>query len=328
MTQIGAEIIAREMFGDGGVAYLSTRLQDRLEPYKIGIRVNSLIGEDFIAIRGQGKTWDEAVARAKEQVKDQQPSTYLQDSRMKVPPKKKKIRRYITLEKYSRLIETNSLWFARADTLGDPYEGSLPLENLLKRPTEYEQQVRFFKSIGISVKRSLFEYYLAVSESFAKARLNMFISCWQVSDYESESMWKAYTPGDQGVCIESDFLSLKASLISKFYPPISAGLVKYVDFETEEIDSNNPHSVVSTKRKEFESDKELRAILFQPQFGNKSPFEIPRGIQVTVDTRKLIHRVIVNPYANESTLNTLKQICEKHGLTAPVQSKLSNPVRF
>ena len=328
MTQIRAEVVAKGMFGDTGIAYIAASPEFQDAPYVIGFRVQALIGEELKTMMGRGKTWEEAVLKAKENLEKKTPLKYQQDPKMQVPSRKKRIRRYMHIEKFQMLLEKYALWFARADQLGDKFEGSLPITNLLKRPIEYEQQANFFRNIGVPVKRTLLEYYLAASESFAQSRLRMFINCWQVSDYESESMWKAYIPDGQGICIESNFASLRNAFVSKFYPPISAGLVKYVDFETEEIDTSSLHSIVLTKRKEFESDKELRAILLMPQFAEWMHSKIPLGIPVTVNVKSLIHNVIVSPFARPDLLSKVQRLCAEYDIPNPVNSKLSQPARF
>lgn len=49
------------------------------------------------------------------------------------PPKDAILWRYMDFVKFISLLETNTLFFARADKLGDPFEGSFPKKNATVR---------------------------------------------------------------------------------------------------------------------------------------------------------------------------------------------------
>lgn len=49
------------------------------------------------------------------------------------PEERKKIWRYMDFTKFASMLEKKELFFARADKLGDPFEGSYPKENVQQR---------------------------------------------------------------------------------------------------------------------------------------------------------------------------------------------------
>lgn len=117
------------------------------------------------------------------------------------PPADAVLWRYMSFTKFVSLLTKKSLFFARADKLGDPFEGSLSQVNIDLRPEIY--------------KNNLPEEYQKLLANFIKdLRRFVLVNCWHENEYESDAMWKLYSGDRDGVAIRTDFQSLADSLIS------------------------------------------------------------------------------------------------------------------
>ena len=90
--------------------------------------------------------------------------------------------RYMDFTKFVSMLERSALFFARADCLGDPFEGSYSRGNERLRPTVYkdapQEVLAYMASNGAEFTRILRKW--------------TFISCWHMNQGESAAMWKLY----------------------------------------------------------------------------------------------------------------------------------------
>ena len=165
--------------------------------------------------------------------------------------------RYMDFTKFVSLLESQSLYFCRADLLKslDPYEGCLSivekqicndplLLNSYKDPTTGE------------------EGYIGYINNHARF---IFASCWHNFDYENYLMWKTYGLNNSSIAIK---ISL-GDLIDSFNNTldITPYNIKYIDYEKKffpiSISIGTGNSAIdyyTRKAKYFESEKELRLI--------------------------------------------------------------------
>ncbi len=132
------------------------------------------------------------------------------------PNNNAKIWRYMDFAKFVSLMDKKSLYFARADKLGDPFEGSYTKFNYERRRadiTEDEEK--------------------QLSDIFNKIRYYTFINCWHLNEHESTAMWKLYSEINKGIAIQSTITKLKNSLNtdSDFF----IKKVNYIDYDKEPI---------------------------------------------------------------------------------------------
>ena len=155
--------------------------------------------------------------------------------------------RYMDFTKFVFLISTKSLFFCRADLLGDPFEGSYSKANVKLRPYVYKdlEQDQFIKMTNQMA-------------NFAKwSREWTYVNCWHANEYESAAMWDLYGKTNHAVAIVTDYKTLKAVLPEKAY----LGLVNYIDYEKEWLPEGNTFYPFMHKRKSFEHEREVRAII-------------------------------------------------------------------
>jgi hypothetical protein len=112
------------------------------------------------------------------------------------------------------------------------------------------------------------------------------VSCWHINEHESEAMWQLYTTAGQGVAIESTKARLERALRGE---GIIVDLVRYMDFESDEIEKGHKHYGLFLKRKSFAHEQELRATIRLPTPGT--------GTAVPCDLNALIAQIHVFPKA-------------------------------
>ena len=164
------------------------------------------------------------------------PNLIVRDLAMPRPSAGAKAWRYMNLAKFISLIDRHQLFFSSVDVFGDPYEGALPKPNQLlatKPPPLHGKSV--------------------------------FVNSWHLNEYESAAMWAIYSSFNSGIAIQSTYGRLVKSF-SRCKERIYIGKVRYIDYSSESIDTDDILQRFTHKRKSFAYENELRAIgLFQTE---------------------------------------------------------------
>ena len=227
--------------------------------------------------------------------------------------------RYMDFAKFVSLLENRAIFFSSADRLGDPFEGSLPKNNIASR----------LASPHFSREEEISKY------AFVMEQLRRFtlISCWCESEHESEAMWKLYSSAQGGVAIKTDFDSLENSF--KTDEQIYIERVRYVDYDTDRIPEDDPLAPYLHKRQSFEHEREVRAIVQNPPPGinlselrtsirnieeilSRKWMDSPSGAYYEVDLNLLIKEVIVDPFAPDWFPALVNAVAERYQLEAPI----------
>ena len=213
----------------------------------------------------------------------------------------------MSFTKFVSLLTRKALFFARADKLGDPFEGSLSQLNVGLSPV-----------INSGIPD---EYIRLLHDHIRDQRRLVMVNCWHENEYESDAMWKLYSGHGEGVAIKTDFSSLKKSLLGE--DVVFIGMVEYVDYDSTFIKENNPVAPFMHKRKGFEHEREVRAIIRKLNIIGREivvggPELYKTGIYHEVDTDTLIKEVIVPPYAEDWFVELAQTTAEAFGLQAPV----------
>ena len=220
-----------------------------------------------------------------------------------------KIWRFLDFNKFVSLLDKRALFFCRADMLGDPFEGSYSKANLKLRPTMYEGK------IPEAVLRSASVFYRHV-------RRFTIVNCWNICEYDSAALWKLYLRGD-GVAIQSTFGLLTRCFSPQAEEPVFIGKVKYIDYETDWMPEGNLLYPFVHKRKSFESEQELRAVVqkYPPPEWNKDTGELifikdvfDKGAYIDVDLNVLVEKVYVSPTSPEWFLDLIESVSDKYDL--------------
>ena len=223
--------------------------------------------------------------------------------------------RYMDFTKFVSLLETQSLFFARADKLGDPFEGAYSKVNVALRPVLYEGKIP--------------ESGLKQIAAFAKeARRFTKISCWHEADHESAAMWRLYSREHDGIAIRTDFKSLSQSFTCS--DNVFIGKVNYVDYNRTFIPEGSIFYPFLHKRQSFEHEREVRAITLN-LLACDGKIDLSQEVHAegeyyTVNLSLLVQEVIVAPYASDWFLGLVQSVAVRYGLKASVtRSRLAEP---
>ena len=236
-----------------------------------------------------------------------------------------KIWRYLDFTKFASLLDRRALFFARADRLPDPFEGSYSKANIRLRPELYKDIPDFSK------------FHSQIETFSQNIRKFVIINSWCMNEYESAAMWKLYLKGEEGISIQSTFKRLAESFHTYEEKDVYIGKVKYIDYETEWLPEGNFFYPFLHKRKSFEHERELRAIIWELPLKEKMPgddaapidwtmkiFDIG-GAYIPVDLDMLIERIFISPTAKEWFNELVQSIMNKYNVEKEViQSSLSD----
>lgn len=214
--------------------------------------------------------------------------------------------RYVDFTKFVSLLESQKLFFARADQFEDPYEGTWSSAGvrLLRDPAQ---------NGGVP---SVVVEQLIASSAFQQKE--MFISCWYANEFESAAMWKLYLQSNEGVAIRTDYDTLVGILEAA---PLNAGIskVQYIDYDTTPIPFGNGFFPFVHKRLSFAHENELRAVIWRIDHINAP--QIPASstsVCVDVSPTQLIKSIHVSPTAPPWFGELVEQVAHRYGLQVPV----------
>ena len=148
----------------------------------------------------------------------------------------------------------------------------------------------------------------------------LLVNCWHENEQESDAMWKLYSRIEDGVAIKTDFGSLSKSLIGA--DQVYIGRVNYVDYATTWIPEGNMYGPIQFKRKGFEHEREVRAVIFEdPMKDDRGNTVFPEtaGAYHEVDVSVLIKEVVLPPFCQAWFEELVGMIAKQYGLAAPVR---------
>jgi hypothetical protein len=220
-----------------------------------------------------------------------------------------RIWRYFDFTKFVSLLDRQALFFARADRLSDPFEGSDSKPTVIGRP-------RALELAGIP-KADILKVASWLGRFNRDIRAFILVNSWHMNDHESAAMWRLYLKSDEGVAVRSTFKRLAESFANS-PDVVFIGKVKYIDYDTEPIPQDNLFYRCLHKRKSFEYEHELRAITVKlATKGQEIDFTKELSddeCYVIVDLNVLIERVLVSPTAPKWFHQLVKSIVDKYDL--------------
>ena len=216
-----------------------------------------------------------------------------------------KIWRYMDYTKFMSLVMDRNLYFIPADLLGDPYEGSLPKLAVRERDDK-SSDADLARTIQMNIRKAI------------------TVSCWHMNDSESTAMWQLYSEMNKGIAIQSTYKRLRKCL-APFSPEVRLAVVKYIDYDTESFDYQDPWMPFIHKRKAFSHERELRAIAIQPERieairRQEAPFEYGKLIRdrYPVNLSDLIETIYVAPNSAPWIVYLTCKILEEKNIKSPV----------
>jgi len=207
------------------------------------------------------------------------------------------------------LLSSQELYFTRPDKFEDVFEGSLSLATMreieanLGGTTEQKAHLKLLLNQGILKN--------------ASTLLNG-VNCWHMNDHESAAMWKLYLKSNEGIAIQTTYTKLRQALTPSEHECF-IGIVHYIDYDNDIMRSDNSFSPLIHKRKSFEHEKEIRAVV---QIHANMPVEGARaktieqllpGLGVGVSLDDLIETVYVSPDSPQWLTRLVADTCSRFG---------------
>lgn len=232
-----------------------------------------------------------------------------------------KIWRYMDFTKLVSLLDTSSLWFTRADMFGDQFEGSYPRMNVLARQT-------LPADVPEDQRPGLLKLLREWSDIGREWPRYVAVNCWHINEYESAAMWSLYLKSNEGIAIQSTYERL-GKAFSVTAEDVFIGKVSYIDYESQVISDGNILSPFLHKRKSYEHERELRALIVKwPQPGEKgldfTIDTIEAGVPVSVELDALVESIYVAPDAPTWFTRLVESVAKKYGREVAVRQSSLN----
>ncbi len=226
--------------------------------------------------------------------------------------------RYMDFAKFVALLDTRSIHFARADVLGDSFEGAT---GIAERRQHWDSfYLDFFRrAVGTApgrreppsteyVEREAARLLSELSTIGEKDRRRSFVSCWHANTGESEALWRLYCPPPMmGIAIETKVQLLTEALGNN--PQIRLGRVQYVDFRKAFA---GLHDRIYWKRKSLSHEAEVRAVIQRFDAQDEMSLSMPVNIE------KLLLSVVPSPFAPGWFALLIKSTMNRFGVDANV----------
>jgi hypothetical protein len=226
------------------------------------------------------------------------------------PPDTSVLWRYMDFARFLHLIETQTLWFARADQLDDPLEG-----------TYTDAELDHVRSVILPLGNPGGSVLKVYERSTRFMRTTTYVNCWRAGAEESLAMWDLYGEGSGIVAVKSSVGLLKNELNS-FIGSIYIARVRYIDWESAPWDNN---SLVMCARKDssYQHESEVRAMIWEAAASTAGAFssftgvkywegrtvsDPPFGIEVSIDICRMITEVVVGPRERPWVAELVKRV--------------------
>lgn len=199
--------------------------------------------------------------------------------------------RFMPMKTFRLFIEPGQLYFRRADLFEDDERECLP-------PDEYVRTVSDRMGSEFNLEGNL--------ETLRKDRQGVFVSCWSAE--ESIYLWDKFARG--GIAVRSRVGLLKAAL-DVMPGRTMIGRVRYSD----KPDRYNVLHFATTKRPQFNREKEVRAFLWEMSLSprNPYPYDPKEGIAHSVDVPSMVEEIIISPYAPPAAIGDVATLLADHG---------------
>jgi hypothetical protein len=210
-----------------------------------------------------------------------------------------KIWHYMDFTRLINMLEEGGLFFRRADSFSDRFEGTM------------SQPVRDFLESG--QERISSEEY---GELIRRVRASSFVNCWHMNESESAAMWKLYSSAtEQSICIQSTYARLRDALPED----VHLGTVKYISYDRDHIPFDDLWWPLLHKRKSFEYERELRAIWSDMESLDKGSKPRAAGVWRKVTLQELLESVYVSAEAHSWFHALVKKVLRRYGANVDVR---------
>lgn len=220
--------------------------------------------------------------------------------------------RFLPFEHFEDLMANEELHFTRSDCFKQDEQEGIP-------PESYIRHILGLRRYD-PVDETTLNHHIGC---LAQDREWYFVLCWQLFRGETFEMWKKF--GEHGVAICSTYARLKTCLEGMF-DQTYLGLMRYGEDRLYQMKKYNVLQFVNTKRKKYESEHEVRAIVEcanlmdgqnrhfdlnnvphrRPLEENRRHSWVHEFKRRRVDVKALLTGVVVSPFADSEALQKAK----------------------
>ncbi|MBC7964528.1 MAG: hypothetical protein H7Z17_01285 [Fuerstia sp.] len=212
--------------------------------------------------------------------------------------------RYLRLERFLPLL-TNQMYFPRPTQFDDRWEGMFP--------PSYLRRIR---------TRNAGSPDLEIETDHLLARRNMhrnahFVSCWHISEHESDAMWRLYALAPEGLAIKSTV----GDLLECFRPD-GHGAVQYYDPSADQRTNNIFLGLndILWKRQDFAWEKEYRIWFDDAEmigaFSEVGDVQFAQPMEGQLfdfsEAQRLIKQIVVAPFATKEYVEILTAVLSQN----------------
>jgi hypothetical protein len=159
---------------------------------------------------------------------------------------------------------------------------------------------------GFVQKEGIAHILPMLSATGQKVRSACYVSCWALSDVESEAFWRLYARDNDGVAIQTTYSKLVD--VIKGDDQLYVGRVSYLDYETQWFPDGNLFYPVMHKRLAFAHESEVRLVKLLGEYLTADSPPGPPGVLASVDLERLVDGVFVTPYAQQWYADVVKAV--------------------
>jgi hypothetical protein len=221
--------------------------------------------------------------------------------------------RFLPFKFFEDLMANEELHFTRADRFRQDEQEGLP-------PEDYIRHVMGLRRYDPTDETALNHHIGCLAQD----REWFFVVCWQVFGGETFEMWKKF--GEYGVAICSTYGRLKTCL-DGMLDGTHLGLMRYGGDRLYQIGKYNTLQFINTKRKEYQSEQEVRAIVECPDpfdaqnrhfdlnmVPHRRPLDengrhgwVQEFKRRRIDVKALLTGVVISPFAADDALQKANQ---------------------
>ena len=215
--------------------------------------------------------------------------------------------RYMSLEKFERLIEDQSLYFCNAQRLSDQYEVTIPESTIQSWRKHLSMSGYSPNDVENEVSIRLNSWQTGAAKDLT------LINCWSVSPHESYALWKIYLSNQpEGVAIQTTVSRLKQAITTGQDPypeTMYIGQVRYRNhLKPTEL---SRFDLITTKKCFYDFEHELRLFIINyplSEGGYEPPYDISAGRNVRIDIGSIVQRIYLSPFSGASFRSKIQSL--------------------
>lgn len=233
--------------------------------------------------------------------------------------------RFLDFAQFVDLLDRKSLFFARIDTLEDPFAG-LSDDTVFAVRTLPEELMRIAEQTVAPVPRKgrLERWWSRKAQESEQDNLintirnyrpagMVWANCWHATGPDEVALWKTYQAAGKTVAVRTSIGKLRAALSAADDLAVSVDFVRYLE-PAELRGLSEPIDRALTKAKALAYEREVRAIV--TRVSGTAHGCLGRGVCVPVNVAGVLDEVAISPAADDWLRDLAGRVLRSYGLAA------------